>query len=186
MSSRRRLFNPRFWPMAFRYLWFRIRQPHVVVRGMVYMARGVEIRCTRGLGRLEIGRDVSIGMGTAIRCHEGLMRIGDRVVFGGRDTVNGYLHLEIGDDCLLADEVYVIDFDHRFDDPEIPIQGQGIVKAPIRIGRDCWIGTKSIVLRGTTLGVGSVVGAAAVVRGEFPDRSVLVGSPARLARRRPG
>ena len=179
---RRRMYAPRFWAMALRYLWFRIRNPHVVTRGMVYMARGVELRCRRGLGHMEIGREVWIGRGTAIRCHEGFLSVGDGVVFGGRDTVNCYLDVEIGDDCIFADEVYVGDFDHRTDDLETPIQQQGIVKSPVRLGRDCWVGTKSVVLRGTSVGEGSVVGASAVVRGRFPERSVIVGNPARVAK----
>ncbi|MGH2710525.1 MAG: acyltransferase [Actinomycetota bacterium] len=181
---RRRMYAPRFWAMGVRYLWFRMRNPHVVTNGIVYMARGVELRCRRGLGHMEIGREVWIGRGTAIRCHEGFLSIGDGVVFGGRDTVNCYLNVEIGDHCIFADEVYIGDFDHRTDDPETPIQGQGIVKTPVRIGPDCWLGTKSVLLRGTTLGSGSVVGASAVVRGRFPDGAVIVGNPGRVAKTR--
>ncbi len=183
---RRRMYAPRFWLLALRYLWFRLRNPHVVTRGMVYLAAGVELRCTRGLGHLELGRDVWIGRGTAIRCHEGFLRIGDGVVFGGGDTVNCFLDVEIGDDCLFADLVYVGDFDHRYEDPETPIQRQGIVKSPVRIGRDCWIGHKATILRGTTVGDGSVIGASAVVHGRHPPLSVLVGNPARLVKRRGG
>lgn len=180
----RRPYAPRFWAMALRYLWFRIRHPHVVTNGMVYMARGVELRCRRGLGHMEIGREVWIGRGTAIRCHEGFLKVGDGVVFGGRDTVNCYLDVEIGDDCIFADEAYVGDFDHRTDDPITPIQRQGIVKSPVRIGPDCWIGTKAVILRGSTIGGGSVIGASAVVRGRFPECSVIVGNLARAAKTR--
>jgi acetyltransferase-like isoleucine patch superfamily enzyme len=92
--------------------------------------------------------------------------------------------VEIGDDCIFADDVYVGDFDHRTDDLETPIQEQGIVKTPVRIGPDCWVGIKAVILRGTTLGPGSVVGASAVVRGRFEPGSVIVGNPARVARTR--
>jgi acetyltransferase-like isoleucine patch superfamily enzyme len=178
------MYAPKFWAMGLRYVWFRLRNPHVLTHGMVYMDRGVELRCRRGLGHMEIGRDVWIGRGTAIRCHEGFLSIGDGVVFGGDDTVNCYLDVEIGDDCIFADDVYVGDFDHRTDDPEVPIQQQGIVKSPVRLGPDCWIGTKAVVLRGTTIGAGSVVGASAVVRGAFQEGSILVGNPARVAKTR--
>ncbi|HEV3475751.1 MAG TPA: acyltransferase [Actinomycetota bacterium] len=174
--------SPGRWGMALRYLWFRLRNPHVVTNGMVFLGRGVEIHCTRGLGHLEIGREVWIGRGTAIRCHEGFLRIGDGVVFGGEDTVNCYLDVEIGDDCLFADRVYVGDFDHRHDDLGTPIQQQGIVKSPVRIGPDCWIGEKATFLRGSTVGEGSVIGASTVVRGRFPARSVVVGNPGRLVK----
>ncbi len=176
------MYAPRFWAMGLRYLWFRLRNPHVVTHGVVYMARGVELRCRRGLGHMEIGREVWIGRGTAIRCHEGFLRIGDGVVFGGEDTVNCYLDVEIGDDCLFADRVYVGDFDHRYEDLETPIQRQGIVKSPVRIGPDCWIGEKATFLRGSTVGPGSVIGASTVVRGRFPARSVVVGNPGRLVK----
>jgi acetyltransferase-like isoleucine patch superfamily enzyme len=181
-----RFYTPRFWGMAIRYLWFRLSNRHVITNGMVFMAQGVELRCTRGLGHMEFGRRVWIGKGTAIRCHEGFLRIGEGVVFGEGDTVNCYLDVEIGDECIFADDVYVGDFDHRYADLRTPIQRQGIAKSPVRIGSDCWLGTKSVVLRGTTIGEGSVVGAGAVVRGRYPERSVIVGNPARLAKRREG
>ena len=181
---RRRMYSPRFWAMGLRYLWFRVRNPHVVTNGMVYMAGGVELECRKRLGHMEIGREVWIGRGTAIRCHEGFLKVGDGVVFGGRDTVNCYLDVEIGDDCIFADEVYVGDFDHRTDSVEVPILRQGIVKSPVRLGPDCWVGTKAVVLRGTTVGRGSVIGASAVVKGRFPDRSVIVGNPGRVAKTR--
>ncbi|MGH2723866.1 MAG: acyltransferase [Actinomycetota bacterium] len=178
--------GPRLWGYRLRFWWFKVRNPHVVTRGMVFLSRGVEVRCTRGLGHLEIGRDVWVGRGTAIRCHEGFLRIGDRVVFGGRDTVNCYLEVDIGQDCIFADDVYVGDFDHRYQDPEVPIQRQGIVKAPVRLGPDCWVGAKATVLRGATVGGGTVVGAASVVRGRVPERSVVVGNPGRVVKRRTG
>jgi hypothetical protein len=56
-------------------------------------------------------------------------------------TVNCYLHVEVGDECIFADDVNVGDFDHRTGDPGRPIQAQGIVKSPVRIGADCWTGT---------------------------------------------
>jgi acetyltransferase-like isoleucine patch superfamily enzyme len=133
---------------------------------------------------MELGRDVWIGAGTTLRCHEGSMRIGDRVVFGGSDTVNCYLDLEVGDDCIFADWIYVTDFDHRYAKTDVRIQDQGIVTSPVRIEPDCWIGEKVSVLRGATVGRGSVVGAQSVVKGDIPPYSVAVGSPARVIKHR--
>lgn len=170
---------------ALRFLWFKLRNPHVVTRGMVFLGRGAEVRCRRGLGHLELGRWVWVGRGTAIRCHEGRLRIGDKVVFGSNDVVNCYLEVEIGDETLFGDRVYVGDFDHRFDAPG-PIRRQGIVKTPVRIGAGSWIGVKASVLRGTTIGPGSVVGAHAVARGRYPAGAVIAGVPGRVVRRREG
>jgi acetyltransferase-like isoleucine patch superfamily enzyme len=69
-------------------------------------------------------------------------------------------------------------------DIHVPIKDQGIVKTPVRIGPDCWVGTKVSVLRGTRVGRGCVLGAHAVVRGTIPDYAIAVGSPARVVRNR--
>lgn len=166
-------------------LWrFRLANPHVVLRGMVFLGRRVEISCRRGYGRLEIGRWVHIGDGCSIRCHEGSLRIGDKAVFGKDSTVNCYLDVEIGAATLVADWVYVCDFDHVTTDIHRPIKDQGIVKTPVRIGPDCWLGTRVTVLRGSRVGRGAVVGAHAVVRGDVPAYAVAVGAPARVVRDR--
>ncbi len=181
---RHRAFTPWYLVRYARLLRFRLANPHIVLRGMVFLGKRVELHARPGYGRLEIGRWVHIGDGNSLRCHEGSLRIGDKVVFGKDNTVNCYLDVEIGAASIVADGVYVTDFDHRIDDVQRPIKDQGIVKTPVRIGPDCWVGTKVSVLRGTRVGRGSVLGAHAVVRGDIPEYSVAVGIPARVVRDR--
>ena len=170
-----------------RALWrLRVRNRHINTSGVVHISRGAEIYCRRGLAHMEIGRDVWIGAGTAIRCHEGSLRIGDRVVFGGNNTVNAYLDVEIGEDCIFADRIYVTDFDHKYGSLDVRIQDQGIDTSPVRLGSDCWIGEKVSILRGSQVGTGSVIGAQTVVKGDIPPYSVAVGAPARVIKRRGG
>lgn len=183
---RNHLYTWRYWRYGLRYLWLRISQPHIETRGMVFLGRGARLYCRRGFGHMEVGRWVWVGDGTQIRCHEGSVRVGDKVVFGGNTVVNAYLDVRIGDETLLADWIYVSDFDHRFEDRDVPIRRQGIVKSPVRIGTGCWIGEKVSVLRGVDVGDFSVVGAQTVLHGEYPDHSVIVGSPGRVIRRWPG
>ena len=115
---------------------------------------------------------------------EGTLRIGDKTVFGRDNTVNCYLDIEIGGACIVADWVYVCDFDHRTEELDVPIKDQGIVKSPVRIGEDVWVATKVVITRGTDIGPRSVVAAGAVVRGEYPELSVIAGVPARVVKRR--
>jgi acetyltransferase-like isoleucine patch superfamily enzyme len=181
---RHRAWTPWYLVRYWRLLRFRAANPHVVLRGMVFLGRDVEIVARPGFGRLEIGRWVHIGDGNSLRCHEGSMRIGDKVVLGRNNTLNCYLDVEIGAASIVADWVYVTDFDHRTSDVHVPIKDQGIVKAPVRIGPDTWIGVKVSVLRGSRIGRGSVLGAHAVVRGDIPEYSIAVGTPARVVRNR--
>ena len=170
----------RYW----RFFLFRLRNPHVITEGMVFFDKGVEVSVRRGYGRLVIGRWVHFGDSNRIRCHEGSLRIGDKCVFGRDNTINCYLDIEIGPATLVSDWVYICDFDHASRDLLPPIKDQGIVKAPVRIGGGSWLGTKVSVLKGSEIGVGSVVAAHSVVRGQTPDRVVLAGVPARVVRRR--
>ena len=86
--------------------------------------------------------------------------------------------MEFGEGTIVADWVYICDFDHVTDDVTIPIKDQGIVKSPVRIGPDVWIGAKASVLRGASIGTGVVVAAHAVVRGDIPDYAIVGGIPA--------
>ncbi|MFT4043066.1 MAG: acyltransferase [Gordonia sp. (in: high G+C Gram-positive bacteria)] len=181
---RNRAYTPWYLVRYYRLARFRLANPHVVLRGMVFLGRNVEIHATPELARMEIGRWVHIGDGNSIRCHEGSLRIGDKTVFGCNNVVNSYLDLEIGGSVLIADWCYICDFDHKTDDITTPIKDQGIVKGPVRIGSDTWIATKVTVLRNTIVGRGCVIGAHAVVRGEIPDYSIAVGAPARVVKNR--
>jgi acetyltransferase-like isoleucine patch superfamily enzyme len=106
------------------------------------------------------------------------VRIGEKCVFGRDVTINAYLDVEIGATSLIADSAYICDFDHDHRNLDVPIKDQGLVKSPVRIGPDVWIGTKSTVLRGSVIGRGTVIGANSLVKGTIPSFCVAVGVPA--------
>ena len=161
-----------------------MRNPHVITRGLVFIDKGVEIYARRGYGRLVLGRWLHLGVGTALRCHEGTLSVGDKSVLGRGVSVNCYLDVEIGASSLFADDIYVSDFDHKYADLTMPIKDQGISKARVRIEPDVWIGTKVTVTSGVVIGQGAVVGANAVVTRDLPPYSVSVGVPARVIKDR--
>lgn len=181
---RHRAYTPWYLIRYVRFLRFKLRNRHVITRGFVFLDRGAEIVCRRGYGRLILGRWVHLGVDTALRCHEGTLSVGDKVVLGRDVSVNCYLDIEIGASCLFADDIYVCDFDHKFTDLTIPIKDQGIAKSRVRIEPDVWLGTKVTVARGVVIGQGSVVGANAVVTHDLPPYSVSVGVPARVIKDR--
>ncbi len=98
--------------------------------------------------------------------------------------MNCYLDIEFGAATIVADWVYICDFDHVYADITVPIKDQGIVKSPVRIGEDVWIGTKVTVVRGVSVGHGSVLAANCVVNRDVPPMSVVGGVPARVLKNR--
>ncbi len=181
---RNRAWTPYHLVRYWRFLLLRLRHPDVVTEGMVYLGRHVELHARAGYGRIVLGRWVHLGDRNRLRAHEGTLRIGDKTVLGRENTLNCYLDLDIGPCCLIADWVYMCDFDHRTDDVTVPVKDQGIAKSPVRIEADVWVGVKATVLRGTHIGRGSVLAAHTVARGEVPAYSVVAGVPGRVVRNR--
>lgn len=167
-----------------RFVSFRIRHPDIECAGLLFLGRRVTIEQRRGHGRIRIGAWVHIGDDNRIRCHEGTLTIGAKTVLGRDNTINCYLDIAIEPEVLISDWVYICDFDHRSDDLGAAIRSQGIVKAPVRIGRGTWIGVRASILRGADIGEHSIVGAHAVVRGTVVPHSVVAGIPARVVRAR--
>jgi acetyltransferase-like isoleucine patch superfamily enzyme len=181
---RNRAYTPWYLVRYARFIVMRLRNPHVITRGFVFLDRGATVYARRGYGRLIIGKWVHLGVGTALRCHEGTLSIGDKSNLAREISINCYLDVEVGESALIADNVYISDFDHRFDDLTVPIKDQGIAKSRVRIERDVWLGTKVTVCRGVVIGEGTVVGANAVVTNDLPAFSVAVGVPARVIKDR--
>ena len=181
---RHRAWTPYYLKRYWRFAWFKLRHPQVITEGFVFLGKHLEIVARPGHGRIVLGKWVHLGDETRLRAHEGTLRIGDKVVFARDVTVNCYLDVEIGASTLIADWTYICDFDHKTDSLEIPIKDQGIVKSPVRVGDDVWVGTKAVVTRGTDIGSQSVVAASCVARGVYPPRSVIAGVPGRVVRKR--
>ncbi|MFC5380491.1 acyltransferase [Aquipuribacter nitratireducens] len=175
---RHRALTPGYLVRYARLLRLRLLHPDVVTHGMVFLGRGARVRTVPGYGRVHLGAFVHLGERTVLRAHEGMLRVGDKVVAGADVRVTCWLDVEVGDGTLLADWTYVADFDHVHSDVARPVKDQGIRKAPVRIGPGSWLGLRSAVLRGSDLGRGTVVAAHAVVRGAWPADVVLAGVPA--------
>jgi acetyltransferase-like isoleucine patch superfamily enzyme len=135
-------------------------------------------------GRVELGRWSWLGHGTKVRCHEGVVSIGAKTVLGQECTISAYQHVSIGRECVIADRVMLIDFDHGMVEVDRPIREQGIYKRDVRVGNNVWIGYAACILRGVSVGDNAVIGTGAVVTKDVPANAVVGGIPARIIRMR--
>lgn len=83
--------------------------------------------------------------------------------------------ITIGDDVGMGRNVWITDSDGH------PITGQEMSK-PIVIGNHVWIGSQATILKGVTIGSGSIVAQGAVVTKDVPEGCVVAGVPARVVR----
>jgi serine acetyltransferase len=111
-----------------------------------------------------------------------VVSIGDRCVIGRGSHIIGHFSIEIGDEVQTGPNVYITDQNHVYEDPVVPIGRQWPEERAVRIGSGSWLGTGVVVLPGACIGEHVVVGAGAVVSGKLPDRTVAVGSPARVVK----
>jgi acetyltransferase-like isoleucine patch superfamily enzyme len=181
------MLSPKYAALALRF--FRRRLLTVAGRrwrtdGMLFLGPRLQIQIGRG-ARIRFGRFVWLGHGTKIRCHEGLVEIGAKTVLGQECTISAYQRVSIGQQCVIADRVMFIDFDHNVTDSEQPIRRQGIYKRDVVVGSNVWIGYGAQILRGVTIGDNAIIGASAVVTRDIPANAVAAGTPARVVRMRP-
>jgi acetyltransferase-like isoleucine patch superfamily enzyme len=134
---------------------------------------------------VHLGRWSWIGHGSKIRAHEGEVRIGAKTVLGQECTISAFQHVSIGRECIVADRVMLIDFDHGVVEVERPIRLQGIYKRDVRVGHNVWVGYGACILRGVTVGDNAIVGTSAVVTRDVRSNAVVGGVPARVIRMRP-
>ncbi|HEV3213619.1 MAG TPA: acyltransferase [Acidimicrobiales bacterium] len=140
---------------------------------------------------MRIGSETMIGPGVCLTAGMGpeqemltdpVITIGDRCVIGRGSHLIGHWSIELGDDIQTGPYVYITDQNHGYEDPEAPVGLQPTVERPVRIGSGSWIGANAVILPGADLGRNCVVAAGAVVRGKFPDHTVVAGVPAKVIR----
>jgi virginiamycin A acetyltransferase len=140
-----------------------------------------------------------VNLAEGCRIMDGVRILADSVVSVGRyaslngpnmDIVSKFHPVTIGAFTSIARNVTIQEFNHRIDLPTTSRIHYHFFdhdnykdehsKGPIEIGNDVWIGTHSVVLTGSKIGDGAIVGANSVVSDEIPPYAIAVGSPARV------
>jgi acetyltransferase-like isoleucine patch superfamily enzyme len=112
------------------------------------------------------------------------LRIGSRTRIGRSAHIACVGEVTIAEDVLTADQIFIADTYHGFEDGSRPIAQQPMAEPrPVVIERGAFLGIRSVVLQGVTVGENAYVGAGAVVTEDVPPRCVAVGNPARVVRR---
>ena len=170
--------------LVLRWAWLRVRwRGRLTTDGLAFVCPDVTFEIGPR-AHVHLGRWSWIGHGSKIRAHEGEVRIGAKSVLGQECTISAFQHVSIGRECIVADRVMLIDFDHGIVDVERPIREQGIYKRDVRVGNNGWVGYGACFLRGVTVGDNAVVGTSAVVTSDVPANAIVGGVPARVLRMR--
>lgn len=182
--ARNRMLNPKYARLIARWAWLKLRWgKRLQTDGLCFVSPHVTFEIGKD-AVLRLGRWSWIGHGTKIRIHEGVCEIGAKTVLGQECTISAFQHVSIGRECVIADRVMLIDFDHGVTEVERPIRAQGIYKRDVRVGSNNWIGYGACILRGVTVGDNCVIGSNTVVTKDVKSNAVVAGAPAKLLRMR--
>jgi len=165
-------------------------QPCLIIQGednSVVIGPGCRLRVSmvvRGSGnRIHIGADCQLNGLLNIATSGATLTIGD-----GSTMVRGSIQMHepagitVGRDCMFSSEVYLSVSDiHPIHDAATGARINS--PASITIGDHVWLGLRAMVMKGSVIGDGAVVAAAAVVAGPVEGGSVAAGVPARVVRR---
>jgi len=141
-----------------------------------------------GEWRISIGSNVFIGAGSWLQVLESAgadagIAIGDGTSIAGSCVLSACCGIDLGQNVLMARNVYIADHMHAFDDVYRAVLDQGVDRiAPVRVGDGAWLGQNVVVGPGVRIGRGAVIGANSVVLSDVPDFTVAVGAPARPIR----
>ena len=108
-----------------------------------------------------------------------VLSIGNKCGFSGT-VISAKCGIRIGNNVLCGANTTILDSDRHAVDPVLRAQGDAGVSLAVTIEDDVWLGMNVTVLKGVTIGKGSVVGANSTVVGDIPPMSVAAGSPARV------
>lgn len=124
--------------------------------------------------------EVVVKEGTRIcSCNDtAIIKIGKRTTIGYHNFIFSSARIEIGDDCLIAPFVYIVDSNHQIAMDSL-INLQPNETAPIKVEDGVWIASNVTILKGVTIGQGAVIAANSVVNKDVPAYEIWGGSPAK-------
>lgn len=129
---------------------------------------------------IEFNRGSNVAIGNRVSIHSRCVlkaRTNSKLIIGKGVKINYNCmiicrnHVEIGDGTEFGPSVFIFDHDHDF---RVGLKKGKMENDSVIIGSNCWIGANTVVLRGTTIGDNSVVAAGCVLKGHYPENSVIV------------
>ena len=173
-----------------RYAWDNgtaVAQARWYLRHADHVGARVRLRgrpAVRNRGRMVIGERVQLV--STIATLELVANDGAELVIGPRSLVNfgcslvAHDRVEIGADCHLGPYTMLSDNNYHRVEPDRRLERPP--SEPIVVGDNVWIGARSMVMPGVTIGRDSCIGAGSIVTKDIPARTLAVGAPARVIR----
>lgn len=144
---------------------------------IVRFKKGVKIG--KGNGEIELGTNVLFYQGVKLSVFgnsekKAVLKIADRVGIGDKTQIHVGDEITIGENTLISWDCCIMDRDYH------KLMSDKEKTAPVHIGNHVWIGARSMILKGVTIGDNAVIAAGSVVTKDVPPNCIVGGNPARV------
>lgn len=121
---------------------------------------------------IELGTDVTFRSFVSLEvANNAKLTLGNRVFFNDHCTIRCGKEIEIGRDTMFGDGVRIFDHNHKYSNYHI--EKIRFTADKITIGKNCWIGTNVVILKGVTIGDNVIIGANALIYKDIPANSIV-------------
>jgi acetyltransferase-like isoleucine patch superfamily enzyme len=121
-------------------------------------------------GKIRINRSLSTRKNVTFISDGGELTIGKGVFFNCNCTITSCSSIKIGNHCSFGPNVVIVDHDHNYKKVN---NDDMFISSPVIIGNNVWIGANAVILRGTTIGDNSIIGAGAIIKEHIPENSIV-------------
>lgn len=145
-----------------------------------------------GKGKIIFEKNVKLGVRTSPGHYDSYIYIDSRrpesiIHIGQNCWFNNHLRIisdgagiKIGDNCLIGYNVEIIDSNFHDLHPLSRHNGKNVLKAPVLIQDNVFVGNNVVILKGVTIGKNSIIGSGSVVTNDIPENAVAAGNPAKF------
>lgn len=107
---------------------------------------------------------------------DAVLEIGDRVFLNNFCSINCLDHVSIGENTLFGENVKIYDHNHAYQRTEntLSVSHSEFTKSPVKIGKNCWLGSNVTVLKGVTIGDNCIIGAGCTIAKDVPANSTII------------
>ena len=104
------------------------------------------------------------------------LKIGDAVFMNNSCSINCLEKIEIGENTLFGEAVKIYDHNHQYsyENGNLQVSPRDFTLGAVKIGKNCWLGSNVVVLKGVTIGDNVILGAGCVIHKDVPANSIVL------------
>ena len=131
--------------------------------------------------KIQFGKNISIRNNCNILVsNNALLKIDDNVFMNNYCSINCLEKIELGENTLFGEGVKIYDHNHQYSSEKI--EHQKFTTAPVKIGKNCWLGSNVIILKGVTIGDNVILGAGCIIYKDVPANSIVINKQEQIIR----